>query len=87
MATAINAPEQGPAHGPGEISELGLGPKSAQGPGEASVERQSFLQSFPQSFPWLAVAWFLALIIAAYLPILKNLVLQWSTDEDVSHGL
>jgi exosortase len=90
MATAINAPEQGPAHGPAGVSELGLGTKSAQELGKASVagpsSDQSFPQSFSQSFPWLAVAWFLALIIAAYLPILKNLVLQWSTDEDVSHG-
>ena len=37
-------------------------------------------------FPWPAVAWFLALLIAAYFPILKSLVLQWSTDEDVGHG-
>lgn len=40
----------------------------------------------PRSFPWLAVAWFLALLIAVYFPILKLLVVQWSTDEDVGHG-
>src|SRR5579871_680301 len=40
----------------------------------------------PRYLPWPAVAWFLALLIAAYFPILKALVLQWSTDEDVGHG-
>src|SRR6202142_4791389 len=40
----------------------------------------------PRYFPWPAVAWFLVLLIAAYLPILKSLVHQWSTDEDVGHG-
>jgi exosortase len=40
----------------------------------------------PRSFPWLAIAWFLALLIAVYFPILKLLVVQWSTDEDVGHG-
>lgn len=39
-----------------------------------------------RTFPWPAVAWFLAILIAAYFPILKSLVLQWSTDEDVGHG-
>lgn len=36
--------------------------------------------------PWLAIAWFAALLIIAYFPILKHLVWQWSTDEDVGHG-
>jgi exosortase len=40
----------------------------------------------PRHFPWPAVAWLLVLLIAAYFPILKSLVLQWSTDEDVGHG-
>jgi len=40
----------------------------------------------PRHFPWPAVAWFLVLLIAVYFPILKSLVLQWSTDEDVGHG-
>lgn len=35
---------------------------------------------------WPAVAWFAALLIAAYFPILRRLVNQWMTDEDVSHG-
>src|ERR1700761_4528803 len=36
--------------------------------------------------PWVKLAWFGALIIVCYLPILKALVTQWSTDEDMSHG-
>jgi exosortase len=36
--------------------------------------------------PWAGLAWFSALLIVAYFPILQHLVEQWSTDEDVSHG-
>src|ERR1700678_2885994 len=36
--------------------------------------------------PWTAIAWFTVLLIAAYYPILKHLVWQWSNDEDVGHG-
>jgi len=39
-----------------------------------------------RSIPWVPLAWFSALLIIAYLPILRHLVEQWSTDEDVSHG-
>ena len=38
------------------------------------------------SISWAAFAWFSALLIAAYLPVLKQLVEQWSNDENVSHG-
>lgn len=36
--------------------------------------------------PWIKLAWFGALIVACYFPILARLVAQWSTDEDMSHG-
>lgn len=36
--------------------------------------------------PWVEIAWFTALLIICYFPVLKHLVGQWSTDEDVSHG-
>ncbi len=39
-----------------------------------------------RAIPWVALIWFSALLIAAYFPVLKHLVEQWSTDEDVSHG-
>jgi exosortase len=32
------------------------------------------------------MAWFGALLIVAYFPVLRHLVEQWSTDEDVGHG-
>jgi exosortase len=38
------------------------------------------------SISWPALGWFAALLIGAYFPILKLLVVQWSTDEDVGHG-
>lgn len=39
-----------------------------------------------RSFPWVAIAWFGALLVVAFFPILKHLVEQWATDEDVGHG-
>jgi exosortase len=36
--------------------------------------------------PWVKLAWFGALILACYLPILRALIAQWSSDEDMSHG-
>jgi exosortase len=39
-----------------------------------------------QELPWTAIAWFGILLIAAYFPILKHLVEQWSSDPDVGHG-
>ncbi len=36
--------------------------------------------------PWAALAWFTVLLIAVFFPILRALVDQWMTDEDVSHG-
>jgi len=38
------------------------------------------------SIPWAAMAWFTALLIAGFYPILSHLVWQWANDEDVSHG-
>ncbi len=40
----------------------------------------------PAAVPWTAIVWFGALLIAAYFPVLRQLVQQWSNDEDVSHG-
>ena len=36
--------------------------------------------------PWASVAWFGILAIACYAPVLGRLVVQWSNDEDMSHG-
>src|SRR5712691_7700713 len=38
------------------------------------------------AIPWLPIVWFTVLLVVAYFPILKHLVEQWSTDEDVGHG-
>jgi exosortase len=38
------------------------------------------------TFPWLAVAWFTALIIAANFSILRRLAQQWLNDGDMGHG-
>jgi exosortase len=35
---------------------------------------------------WPLVAWFGALLIAGYYPVLSALVNQWSTDDDMGHG-
>jgi len=43
-------------------------------------------QAAKRPVPWVAIAWFFALLILAYFSILQHLVGQWSTDEDVNHG-
>jgi exosortase len=42
--------------------------------------------AYAPSISWAAFAWFSALLIAAYFPVLRRLVEQWSNDENVSHG-
>jgi len=39
-----------------------------------------------RAISWPALGWFTALLIAAYFPILKHLVEQWSYDDDFAHG-
>src|SRR3954452_21368406 len=39
-----------------------------------------------QQLPWKAIAWFGALLIIGYFPVLMRLVHQWSHDEDMGHG-
>ena len=36
--------------------------------------------------PWLAIGWFLGLLILSYGPVLARLVRQWNNDEDMGHG-
>jgi exosortase len=47
---------------------------------------QSSATKVARSLPWLAMAWFTALLILAYFPILERLISQWANDEDVGHG-
>lgn len=37
-------------------------------------------------FPWTSVAWFAALLLACYFPVLKRLAHDWYIDEDMGHG-
>jgi exosortase len=37
-------------------------------------------------FPWLKIAWFALLIVVCYFPVIRLLVRQWSTDDDMGHG-
>jgi exosortase len=39
-----------------------------------------------RTIPWSVIAWFAILLIAANFPILKRLVQQWWSDEDMGHG-
>ncbi len=36
--------------------------------------------------PWTAIAWFGALLLACYFPVLKRLAHDWYIDEDMGHG-
>ena len=36
--------------------------------------------------PWVAIAWFGALLALCYAPVLSGLVVHWSTYEDMGHG-
>jgi exosortase len=36
--------------------------------------------------PWAQIAWFGALALVCYAPVLARLVRQWATDDDMSHG-
>lgn len=42
--------------------------------------------SAARSLPWGTIAWFTALFVIGFFPILRHLVYQWATDEDVGHG-
>jgi exosortase len=44
------------------------------------------VESQKKSVPWVALAWFSALLIVTYYPILNRLVDQWWNDADVGHG-
>ncbi len=39
-----------------------------------------------RSVSWIPVAWFGALLVALFFPVLAAMVGEWSTDEDMGHG-
>ena len=49
-----------------------------------SVEQQPVAPSGP--LPWAAFAWFAALLLVCYAPVLLRLVRQWAGDADMGHG-
>jgi exosortase len=54
-----------------------------------ALSEQVQAPSVPATSPpikWSAIAWFAVLLVTAFFPILKKLVDQWATDDDVSHG-
>jgi exosortase len=38
------------------------------------------------TLPWTTIAWFAALLLVCYIPVLIGLIHQWSTDGDMGHG-
>ncbi|MBL8230297.1 MAG: exosortase/archaeosortase family protein [Bryobacterales bacterium] len=44
------------------------------------------LATAPYPFSLVSLAWFLALLVVCYAPILQRLVSQWANDEDMGHG-
>ena len=67
--------------------------------GVSSIADRNKMATFANSVPepdatsqeksqlgWPLMAWFAALLIACYAPLLAGLVRQWSTDEDMGHG-
>jgi exosortase len=51
-----------------------------------SLPEQNAALTGRAQLPWTTIAWFGALLIGCYAPVLLGLVRQWSTDEDVGHG-
>lgn len=51
---------------------------------------ESYVKDAPAAsaprIPWVAIAWFLGLLILCYAPVLDRLVHQWNNDEDMGHG-
>lgn len=51
-----------------------------------SLPEQKPAPTEKSQLPWMAIAWFGALLITCYAPVLWGLVRQWASDEDVGHG-
>jgi len=51
-----------------------------------SIQERNTASTSKSQLPWTALAWFGALLIASYAPLLWGLVRQWATDEDMGHG-
>lgn len=40
-----------------------------------------------EAFPWALLAWLAVFMVACYLPMMRLLLAQWQSQEDMSHGL
>jgi len=59
------------------------------GVGTSAVPREGILSAtVPRApeFPFPAIAWFLGLLILLYLPVLKVMVGEWASEEDMGHA-
>lgn len=55
-------------------------------PAEATREHQTTAVAAAR-VPWAVIAWFGALLVACYAPVLVRLVRQWISDPDMGHGV
>ena len=39
-----------------------------------------------RSFPWVAIVWFLALVLILFLPVIRPMVQEWIEQEEMGHG-
>jgi exosortase len=53
---------------------------------EAQPDLQAQPAAPPPPLPWAPIAWFGALLIAWYAPVLQLLVRDWMNDDDMGHG-
>jgi exosortase len=62
---------------------MNIGTASARPAGE---QADSSAPRVTTPVPWLVMAWFLALLILLFFPVLKVMVQEWSGDEDMGHA-
>jgi hypothetical protein len=58
----------------------------AQASAAGGVQQQQQAQVTDSRVPWAMIAWFTLLLLVSYFFILRHLAIQWTEDEDVSHG-
>ena len=50
------------------------------------LARETQAPASPPKLSWQPAAWFGALLLLCYAPILYRLAVQWANDEDMGHG-
>src|SRR5438552_15006168 len=51
-----------------------------------SIQAQTSPEPPPAKIAWQPIAWFAALLVICYAPILYRMGVQWATDENMGHG-